>query len=148
MGDHKVSRRAVVVGAGAGALALGVTSCSTYGTPAAGTTAATQPVGPSSGAGGGAAPLAKKGDIPVGGGTIFPDEQVVVTQPADGDFKAFSAVCTHQGCLVNIVKGGTINCPCHGSKYKITDGSVVNGPATQPLPPKSVAVQGDSLVVT
>lgn len=145
MGDHEVSRRTVVVGIGAGALALGATSCSTYGTPTAGTTAATQPSG---GAGGGAAPLATKEDIPVGGGTIFSEQQVVVTQPADGDFKAFSAVCTHQGCLVDTVSGGTINCPCHGSKYKITDGSVVRGPATRPLAPKSVVVQGDSLLVT
>jgi Rieske Fe-S protein len=145
MGDHTVSRRTVVVGMGAGALALGASSCSTYGTPAARTTGAAQPAGPSSGA---AVPLAKKEDIPVGGGTVFPDDEVVVTQPADGEFKAFSAVCTHQGCLVNTVSGGTINCPCHGSKYKITDGSVVAGPAPRPLAPKSVVVQGDSLLVS
>jgi Rieske Fe-S protein len=147
MGDHEFRRRTVVVGIGAGALALGATACSTYGSPAA-QTAATQPAGRSSGSGGSAAPLAKKEDIPVGGGRIFTEEQVVVTQPTDGDFQAFSAVCTHQGCLVDTISGGTINCPCHGSKYKITDGSVVKGPATRPLAPKSVDVQGDSVVVS
>ncbi|NYJ05017.1 Rieske (2Fe-2S) protein [Petropleomorpha daqingensis] len=128
--------------AGTGALVLGTTACSTYGTPTARTSA------PSGGDGNGGAPLAKTDDIPVGGGKIFPDQQVVVTEPADGEFKAFSAVCTHQGCLVDAVSGGTINCPCHGSRYKITDGSVVRGPATRPLAPKSVVVQGDSLVVS
>ena len=142
MAHHEVGRRAFV--AGAGALALGTAACSTYGTPRAGTTASTG----ASGGDGSVAPLAKTADIPVGGGTVFPDQQVVVTEPAAGEFKAFSAVCTHEGCLVDAVSGGTINCPCHGSRYKITDGSVVHGPATKPLAAKSVVVQGDSLVVT
>lgn len=146
MGQLEVSRRAVVVGAGA--LAVGVTACSTYGTPTAQPGTAARTAAPSSGAGGGAAPLAREADIPVGAGTIFPAQQVVVTQPTAGVFKAFSAICTHQGCVVATVSGGTINCDCHGSKFKITDGSVVHGPATQPLAAKAVAVQGDSLVVT
>src|SRR5438445_330336 len=68
-------------------------------------------------------------DVPVGGGKVFADKQVVVTQPAQGTFAAFSAVCTHQGCTVDSVANGTINCPCHGSKFKIADGSVATGPA-------------------
>lgn len=89
--------------------------------------------------------LGATGDIPVGGGTIFPDEKVVVTQPSEGDFKAFTAVCTHQGCLVGQVEGEEIQCPCHGSAFSIDDGSVVNGPATSPLSEVGISVEGDQI---
>lgn len=85
-------------------------------------------------------------DVPVGGGTIYADQKVVVTQPTEGDFKAFSSICTHQGCPVSNVDGGTINCTCHGSKFSITDGSVVNGPATSGLSAVAVSVKGGSVV--
>ena len=65
-----------------------------------------------------------------GGRHVLADQQVVVTQPAKGQFKAFTAVCTHQGCLVSKVEGGEIVCPCHGSHFSIKDGSPVSGPAT------------------
>jgi Rieske Fe-S protein len=84
--------------------------------------------------------------IPVGGGKILTDKKIVITQPQAGSFDAFTAVCTHQGCTVGSVAGGTINCPCHGSKFSITNGSVVNGPATSPLAPVSIKVQGSSIV--
>jgi len=90
--------------------------------------------------------LASTGDIPVGGGKVLAAKKIVITQPKAGSFDAFTAVCTHQGCIVGDVAGGTINCPCHGSKFSITDGSVVNGPATSPLAPVSVKVQGTSIV--
>ena len=70
----------------------------------------------------------------------------MITQPEAGTFKAFTAVCTHAGCIVNTVSGGTINCPCHGSKFSIKDGSVVNGPATSPLTPIAIKVEGTSIV--
>lgn len=89
-----------------------------------------------------------KATIPVGGGKIFTDQKVVVTQPTSGEFKAFSAVCTHQACLVTTVANGTINCACHGSEYDITTGAVKKGPATKALPEKSVAVSGDGISVT
>ncbi|GAA2730299.1 Rieske (2Fe-2S) protein [Pedococcus aerophilus] len=89
-----------------------------------------------------------KATIPVGGGKVFPDHKVVVTQPASGEFKAFSAVCTHQSCVVADVADGTINCACHGSKFDITTGAVKNGPATSPLPEKSVTVSGDGISVS
>lgn len=97
-------------------------------------------------AGGDAGPtLAKTSEIPKGGGKIFKGEKVVVTQPQDGDIKAFSAICTHAGCVVGEVSGGTINCMCHGSKFDITDGSVKTGPATKGLAPAKVTVKGGSV---
>jgi len=82
----------------------------------------------------------------VGGGEVLTDQKIVVTQPKAGTFAAFTAVCTHLGCLVDSVSGGTINCPCHGSKFSITNGSVVNGPATSPLAAVSIKVQGKNIV--
>ena len=90
--------------------------------------------------------LARTADIPVGGGKILTDKKIVITEPQSGTFKAFTAVCTHQGCIVDTVSGGTINCPCHGSKFSIANGSVVNGPAPSPLAPVSIEVQGTSIV--
>jgi Rieske Fe-S protein len=82
--------------------------------------------------------------VPVGGGKVYAAQQVVVTQPAKGDLRAFSAICTHQGCPVGDVSGGTINCPCHGSKFNL-DGSVADGPATKPLPPEQIVVKGGDI---
>ena len=90
--------------------------------------------------------LARTADIPVGGGKILTDKKIVITEPQSGTFKAFTAVCTHQGCIVDSVSGGTINCPCHGSKFSIVNGSVVNGPAPSPLAPVGIEVQGTSIV--
>ena len=72
-------------------------------------------------------------DVPVGGGKVFQDAKIVVTQPTAGQYKGFTAVCTHAGCIVRTVENNTIDCPCHGSKYNATDGSVVGGPAPAPL---------------
>lgn len=76
--------------------------------------------------------------VPVGGGIILPEQDLVVTQPTEGDFRAFSATCTHQGCTVANVVNGEIRCPCHGSRYSIEDGSVVGGPAPRPLPEREL----------
>ena len=86
-------------------------------------------------------------DVPVGGGTILAAEMVVVTQPSEGDFKAFSARCTHQGCPVQTVSDGQIGCNCHGSAFSIEDGAVVTGPAERPLESIPVSVDGDQVVV-
>ena len=91
--------------------------------------------------------LAKTSDIPVGGGKIFSDAQVVVTQPAAGTFKAFTAVCPHQGCTVGSVAGGKIICPCHGSQFQAADGSVVQGPASTPLTEVPIKVTGGSITL-
>ncbi|MFD0887946.1 Rieske (2Fe-2S) protein, partial [Streptosporangium algeriense] len=92
--------------------------------------------------------LAKTADIPVGGGTVFKDAKIVVTQPKAGEFKAFTSVCTHQGCDVGSVADGAIVCPCHGSKFAIADGSVTAGPASRPLEKKEIKVDGDSIVLS
>lgn len=85
--------------------------------------------------------------VPVGGGKIFDQQRVVVTQPVAGQFKAFSAVCPHSGCLVSAVSDGVIKCRCHGSLFSATDGSVEAGPARKPLQARTVALQGDDLVL-
>jgi Rieske Fe-S protein len=94
----------------------------------------------------GAAVLTRTASVPVGGGQILAAKKVVVTQPTAGSFKAFTAVCTHKGCIVGSVFDGTINCPCHGSRYSIKNGSVVNGPATRPLAAIPIKVEGTSIV--
>jgi nitrite reductase/ring-hydroxylating ferredoxin subunit len=85
-------------------------------------------------------------DVPVGGGKVFSDAKVVVTQPTAGQFKGFSAICTHQGNPVGSVQDGQIVCPFHNSHFNITDGSPVSGPAQSPLPAVNVAVQGSNIV--
>ncbi|NUR95193.1 MAG: Rieske (2Fe-2S) protein [Kribbellaceae bacterium] len=141
------SRRTVVAGAAAAAAAVGmaaVTGCSTYGEPRTAPSS-----NPGSNPGSAPAPangvLTRTSDVPVGGGLIIGASQVVVTQPKAGTFKGFTSICTHQQCQVAGVEGGTINCDCHGSRFSISDGSVVNGPATQPLPAKPITVSGGSI---
>ena len=98
------------------------------------------------GSGGSGGDLVAAADVPVGSGVILKDQKVVVTQPTKGDFQGFSAVCTHMGCIVASVNGGTITCPCHGSTYSVKDGSVLGGPAPSPLPPVKVAVKRGQVV--
>jgi Rieske Fe-S protein len=154
--DTRATRRGVLAGVGLVGLAGAVSACSAGGSSnsSAGTgaaapaaTAAAPDPGTASGAGN-ANVLAATSEIPVGGGKIFTTEKVVVTQPSSGDFKAFSAVCTHMGCIVNQISNGTIDCPCHGSQYSIKDGSVVGGPAPSPLPAEQIKVSGTSILLS
>jgi len=136
--EVRVPRKTVIAGAGVGLAAAALAACSSGGDSDSG-----------SGSSSGEAPaapdiLTKTTEVPVGSGVVV--GEVVVTQPAAGDFKAFSAVCTHSGCLINEVADGTINCPCHGSKFSL-DGAVVNGPAAKPLNAEAITVQGDSIVL-
>ncbi|MBQ0877957.1 Rieske (2Fe-2S) protein [Streptomyces sp. RT42] len=143
------ARRTVVAAAGAAGLAVALSACSGSDDDASGDGAAppaSQGAGADSGGGEAAGPaLAATADIPEGGGKVFADQKVVVTQPTAGEFKAFSATCTHQGCAVKSVSDGVINCPCHNSNFSITDGSVQGGPATKPLPAVGITVSGDSI---
>jgi Rieske Fe-S protein len=86
-------------------------------------------------------------DVPVGGGKIYGDLNVVVTQPAAGTFKGFSATCTHQGCQLATVMDKTINCNCHFSKFSIENGAVEGGPARQPLPSVPITVTNDQITL-
>ncbi|MFE4861048.1 Rieske (2Fe-2S) protein [Streptomyces sp. NPDC056670] len=162
--DAVNSRRTVLVAA-AGAAALAgcsnsgdsggsstpAPSASTPGAPSGSASAAPGESSPPAASGQSSAParagqvLAKVSDIPVGGGKVFAEQKVVVTQPTAGTFKGFSAICTHQGCTVSTVADGTIDCPCHGSKYRIADASVAHGPATRPLPARQITVDKDSI---
>lgn len=135
------SRRVVVAAVGAAGLALTLNACGSEDDSSSSSDASS-----SSGAGaGGGSVLAKTSDIPEGGGKIFKDSGVVVTQPTAGEFKAFSSKCTHQGCAVTGITDGVITCPCHKSEFSVTDGSVKKGPATQPLPEEKITVSGDSI---
>lgn len=150
------SRRAVVSGAAAGAGLIGATTvlaaCGGGGETGAGSSAppsapAQTPSAPPSSAGAGqAGRLAAVSEVPVGGGKIIKDQQIVVTQPEEGTFKAFATVCTHKGCDVDEVKDGTVICPCHGSAFSASDGSVKKGPAEQPLSEIQVKVEGDGIM--
>lgn len=128
-------RRTVIAAAGAAGLTVALAACGSGddgGSDAAG-----------SGSAGDA--LARTADIPEGGGKIFKDAGVVVTQPSAGTYKAFSAKCTHQGCAVGSVADGVIVCPCHNSHFSVADGSVKQGPATAPLPEQKISVSGDEI---
>lgn len=109
--------------------------------PSAGSAASSS----SSGSAGTSAALAATSAVPVGGGTVIADQQIVLTQPSAGTFKAFTAVCTHMGCTVGSVANGLIVCPCHGSSFHIADGSVANGPASKALDPIAIKVSGGQI---
>lgn len=168
----EVRRRAVLRAAGVGGAgavaAAALAACGGSSTPpttggaASSTTAAgsstTSPgsstssaSGSSSATSGGAAPSGtpvKTADVPVGGGVINASAQFVVTQPSAGQFKAFSAVCTHQGCTVNKVANGMIDCPCHQSQFDISTGAPTSSSqAKSPLPGKTATVSGDSVYI-
>lgn len=141
--DHEVriGRRTVVTAAGAVSVAAVLTACGGS-KEAAGSGVVEQS---DDGGGGGGGVLAKTADIPEGGGKVFADQGVVVTQPAAGEFKAFSSKCTHLGCAVSSVSDGAIHCPCHGSAFDAATGAVKAGPATKPLPAAAISVEGDSI---
>ncbi|MFI6908140.1 Rieske (2Fe-2S) protein [Nonomuraea sp. NPDC050394] len=88
--------------------------------------------------------LALTKNIRVGGGRIIKNKYVI-TQPKKNVFRCFSAKCTHQGCTLASVSRGTINCPCHGSRFNISTGAVVQGPATRALPRKKIKVSGGKI---
>ncbi|WP_141013197.1 Rieske (2Fe-2S) protein [Nocardioides sambongensis] len=123
--------------------------------PDAPTTVSASPDGgntPTSGAaeggssGGAASGLVAVDDVPVGGGVVVSAEEIVVTQPTDGEFKAFTAVCTHSQCLVTSVEDGEIVCPCHGSHFAVADGAVTSGPAPSALAEVGIEVVDGQVV--
>jgi Rieske Fe-S protein len=145
------TRRAVLLGAGAVGAAGLLSACGDE--PTAQTN--NPPAGASTTAPGQAPTTAeaiKVADIPVGGGKFYQDRHALVTQPTAGDIKAFDATCTHMGCTVSDISGGLMTCECHGSQFRITDGSVARGPNTgQPLTrglaKLPVTISGDTVTV-
>lgn len=153
-GSGARTRRALLAGAGAVGAAVVLAACGSNDDQGTGKSAPTSGGPGATGAGdaeGGnrdsTGPLARTTDIPVGGGTVFASKGVVITQPTAGQFKGFDPICTHQGCPVSNVDGGTINCTCHGSRFSITDGSVKQGPATRPLAAKNLKVTGEQITL-
>lgn len=130
-----------------------LSGCATYGNSAPATNSGgntgggdgTAAAGDAQDAPSGGQALAQAAEVPVGGGMILADAGVVITQPQEGTFKGFSATCTHQGCTVAEVSDGTINCPCHGSRFSVADGSVVGGPAPRSLDPRDLVVEGSDI---
>lgn len=145
-----INRRHTLTGAAAAVVAVPLlAACGEEPAQPSATTDPSSPSEPDADANGGGTPSGTTlpvSQVPEGGGVILADDQVVVTQPTAGEFKAFSAVCTHQGCLVSGVST-TIDCGCHGSQFSLTDGSPVGGPATAPLGAKEVTVDGETITV-
>ncbi|MFD6418040.1 Rieske (2Fe-2S) protein [Streptomyces sp. NPDC060194] len=139
-GRRPASRRTVLRGAAAagaaGAGALGLSACSTDSKLGHATTPTpTAPVA-----------LGDAADVPVGGARLYPEQRVVVAQPAEGEFTCFSAQCTHAGCLLDKVEELEGNCPCHGSRFDVTTGEALKGPATAPLTRVPLRNDGGRLV--
>lgn len=151
-------RRALLTAA-CGTCAAALVGCSTYGRPAAAPAPVAAAPAPTTGppptaeaTGAAAEPLPPDAipvaGIPVGGGTILADRDLVVTQPEAGEYRAFSATCTHQGCAVTEVADGGIVCACHGSVFSVSDGSPQVGPATTALAERNITVRDGAVVVT
>lgn len=91
--------------------------------------------------------IAALADVPVGGSidATINGEAALISQPTAGQVVAFSAICTHQQCVV-AAAGTEFHCPCHGSMYDAATGEVIQGPALEPLSEIAVAVSGDRIV--
>ncbi|BAU82412.1 Rieske (2Fe-2S) protein [Streptomyces laurentii] len=131
------TRRTVLKGAAlAGAAGLGVAACSTDSNLGhAQNPVPTAPV-----------ELGAPSEVPVGTAKLFREQRVLVHCPAEGQYKAFSAQCTHAGCLLDKIEKNEGNCPCHGSRFDVTTGKALQGPATVPLPEVPVRVENGKLI--
>jgi Rieske Fe-S protein len=137
-----------VAAAGIGATAAACSSSNSMPQGSNATTAQTTGTGAASGSGSGSgSTLATTSQVPVKGGFINQGVAVVVTQPSAGEYKAFTAVCTHAQCIVGTVSNNVIQCPCHNSQYSASTGEVIGGPAPAPLAAKSIKVDGSKIVL-
>ncbi|MFD3420376.1 Rieske (2Fe-2S) protein [Streptomyces decoyicus] len=130
------ARRTVLRGAAlAGAAGFGLAACSSGDSGANASAVPSEPV-----------ELGAAAEVPVGGARLYREDRLVVSQPAKGTFKCFSAKCTHAGCVLAEVEKEEGNCPCHGSRFDVTTGKVLQGPATEPLPEVPVKAEGGKLI--
>lgn len=130
------ARRTVLRGAAlAGAAGFGLAACSPGGSESDDSAVPSKPV-----------ELGAAADVPVGGAKLYREDRLVVSQPAKGEYKCFSAKCTHAGCILSEVEKKEGSCPCHGSRFDVTTGKVVQGPATEPLPEVPVKAKNGKLI--
>lgn len=156
MTSKPLARRTVLVTGGALGAAAALAACGGSGDTGGETSSAPAPAPESSGTGpapdgSSAAPagevLGPVDQVTIGSGVVYDGPKVVVTQPAEGDIRGFTAVCPHQGCLVSEVTNNEILCPCHGSLFSAEDGAVITGPATSGLAAVPVSVVDDQVVL-
>ena len=144
-------RKALAVGGGAlgvGSLLAACGSDDDAGTTPATTDSSSSTSSSGSATSGGDGALTTVSAVPVGSAllvTAAGGAPVVVAQPTAGEIVAFSGLCTHQGCAVAVMKK-ELDSPCNGSKFDALTVAVLNGPATDPLTPFKVTVDGDSVV--
>lgn len=147
-----VARRSVLTAAVAGTATIGLAACAGADPTASPTptdSASPTDSSPTPAETTAATVLGAASAIEVGGGAKFPNGEstVLVTQPQAGEFVAFDARCTHQGCVVSGVTDGEIRCGCHGAKFDIATGDVLDGPAESPLKPVRISVVNDEIIL-
>lgn len=142
MNEPVVSRRIMFTGLGALGVAAALAGCGGDGGGAGGPAQQTVSAAPKG------VVLAATSDIPVGGGVVLTDKKIVITQPKQGEFEAFSALCKHQGFPVGEVEGGTITCLKHNSTYDAATGERTGGPAPDgsALNRVAITVEGDEIL--
>ncbi len=138
-----VNRRVVLAGAGAVGAAGLLAACSSGNTTSSEVVPTAAPETP---AATNANAVAETSQVPVSGGLVIDDKQLVVTQPKEGQFKAFTSICPHQGCTVGEVTADAIICPCHGSEFSPETGEVLMGPAMTGLTPVAIKVKGTEII--
>lgn len=159
LGSGGLSRRKILLMAGAGMAGISVAACSpgsssssatsssaTRSTSPGGSSSASGPPSPGPSATGTVITSVSK--VPVGGAAIVDTGGTgfVVSQKTAGDVACYSAVCPHEGCLCSSIQGDDVVCPCHGSRFNIFTGDVVQGPATKGLAKVGVTVSGGNVV--
>ena len=144
--EKSLPRRSLLLGAGAvGGSALALSSCAASPTDTPASTAAAGPSAPA----GTAARVGKLSDVKVGGTATgkIDGKTVVIFRKDETTVLAYDATCTHAGCPV-APAGEDFQCPCHGSSFKGSDGSVANGPAEAPLAKLKAAIDGEWITVS
>lgn len=155
---NDISRRTLVRlgGAGVAAATLALAGCAPAGGGSdAGTDSGTDTGASETPSGSSTAPppsgteIAKLSAVAVGEsiGVVVGGASLLIAQPTEGDVVAFSAICSHQQCIVAPAQT-EFHCPCHGSRYDAATGDVLQGPALKPLTPVPVSVEGDSIVAS